>query len=364
MDCGTGGTCVKGQPSAAELAVEYHYWDDEDTTTTTPDMYCQCTDAWDGPACDIAKIPCGDYHCFHGAECLTKTEGGAPVHHCDCSQASTDGTASYAGRFCQYKATAYCNTKDPGLSGLLFCVNDGTCRDNEYEGCDCPTGYTGFSCEFRTSSSSTTPTTGTTTTGTVEVVNETFNTAGSNTTTTNGTTATNKVVEEGNDFGLPVVDSADVVNCSMACINGGTCRHGQKELGAGLDVIANHTRHLNAAVGTSDEFEHCVCPSNFAGTLCETPLDTCGEGKFHCLHGGKCVDLDDEQLCDCDQADSPLATFFAGNHCEHPVNDICTQGLSGRSSSSVTFSNAIPGTSLSFCVNGGKCKATVAANEP
>jgi hypothetical protein len=123
--------------------------------------------------------------------------------------------------------------------------------------------------------------------------------------------------------------------------------------------------YLNKQSGTSNDFQHCVCPNNFAGTYCEHQLDSCGDGQHLCLHGSKCVGIGDEQLCDCDQADSPLASFFVGSHCEHPVNDICTENSpDSNTPSKLTFGNGMPGAALDFCVNGRTCKEKVPQNEP
>ena len=164
--------------------------------------------------------------------------------------------------------------------------------------------------------------------------------------------------------GRPVLDPEESADCTMECKNGGTCRHGPKVLGGGLDLFAGNTSYMDEESGTSKDFQHCVCPNNFAGTFCEHPLDSCGEKQHLCVHGGKCVDLGNEQLCDCDTAESSLATFFAGSHCEHPVNDICTEiGPNSAPPSSVTFGNSIPGAPVAYCVNGGTCKAVVPLND-
>ena len=339
LSCANGGVCVLGKRSATDQADEYLYWVDDvdDTDANGANMYCQCTDAWDGPTCTIEKVVCGDQHCFHGGTCQTRSENvgtsnPSVKHHCDCTTAdNTD--ASYAGRFCQYKANTYC-TKDPGLNGELFCVNHGVCRTNAHEGCDCPYGYEGFSCEFKTS----------------------FSTNEDNV----------LVVDESGELtaGRPVLDPEESADCTMECKNGGTCRHGPKVLGGGLDLFAGNTSYMDEESGTSKDFQHCVCPNNFAGTFCEHPLDSCGEKQHLCVHGGKCVDLGNEQLCDCDTAESSLATFFAGSHCEHPVNDICTEiGPNSAPPSSVTFGNSIPGAPVAYCVNGGTCKAVVPLND-
>jgi hypothetical protein len=328
MTCSNGGTCMRGKRSAADQSDEYLYWTDEENLDD--DMYCHCTDAWDGPGCTIPKVPCGNAHCFNAATCvaLTNSSTNALTYQCDCTVADNENE-SYAGSYCQYKATEYC-TKDPGLNGMLFCVNKGICKVNVYEGCDCPDGYSGFSCEFRTA------------------------------TTSDGV----DVVDESEMYGgRPVIDTPS--DCTMECRNGGTCRHGPKRLSGNLDLFAGNTSYWNEEAGTSNDWQHCVCPSNFAGTYCEHQLDTCGDGKHLCLHGSKCVDIGDEQLCDCDEADSPLATFFAGTHCEQPVNDICTENTSESSApSKIIFGIGMPGAALAFCVNGGTCKKKVPANEP
>jgi hypothetical protein len=327
MTCSNGGTCLRGKRTAVDQSDEYLYWINDENLDD--DIYCECPDNWDGPLCSIPKIPCGPAHCFNGASCVALANAsnyGALTYHCDCTVAN-NANESYAGNYCQYKATEYC-TKDPGLNGILFCTNKGTCKDNPIEGCDCPDGYTGFSCEFRT------PTT-----------NEGVD-----------------VVDESEMYGgRPVIDPLS--NCTMECRNGGTCRHGPKQLSGNLDLFAGNTSYLNEEAGTSKDWQHCVCPSNFAGTYCEHQLDTCGDGKHLCLHGSTCVDIGDEQLCDCDEAESPLATFFAGAHCEHPVNDICTENSSGAPSK-LTFGNGMLGTALAFCVNGGTCKKKVTQYEP
>ena len=83
----------------------------------------------------------------------------------------------------------------------------------------------------------------------------------------------------------------------------------------------------------------------------------CGVGEYLCAHGSKCVQEGSELLCDCDEANSELATFYAGSHCEHPVNDICTEGMGAPDA--VRMNAMLPMTPMSFCVNGGRCKETI-----
>lgn len=380
LQCANGGDCKLGTRSDSELADAYRFWhsDSGDTDTSSSgsisnkNMYCQCTESWDGPECLVAKVPCGTNHCFHGSECLTRSEGGKTVHRCDCAVIA-DG--DFAGQFCQYPATSQCAAADEARGiPALFCVNQGQCQAqaaNAYQGCICSTDFTGFSCEFRTNAVLTTPTTNN---------NNTATTSPQQPVVYNSTSESDQDVheiDENENFGRPLMDDPNAVACNVECQNEGTCRHGQKEPDEAWDTATKNTTHLTSSTTTiikteTEEFAHCVCPDNFAGNYCEHPVDECGaaNGKFLCLHGSKCVNVGEEQLCDCDVADSNLATFFAGAHCQHPVDDICTtkgttNGNGVTTTSSVTFfGNAIPGTSMAFCVNGGKCKEYVAPTNP
>ena len=90
---------------------------------------------------------CGDGRCLHGATCLEKTGTDGDSHfHCDCSTANTP-EISYAGQWCQYQVTTFCTSINS--NPRLFCVNNGVCKEDVYEGCDCPSGFSGFSCEYQ-----------------------------------------------------------------------------------------------------------------------------------------------------------------------------------------------------------------------
>jgi hypothetical protein len=60
----------------------------------------------------------------------------------------------------------------------------------------------------------------------------------------------------------------------------------------------------------------------------------------------------DDQACDCEKATSSTSNDLAGDYCEHPVNDVCTEG------------QRAPGQPLSFCVNRGICNRKVKPGEP
>ena len=75
-------------------------------------------------SCEIPAAQCGNKHCFNGGTCLATTPSGGPV--CDCTTADKAGS-SYAGVYCQYEATSYCEKKSDE-DGQGFCTNGGTCN--------------------------------------------------------------------------------------------------------------------------------------------------------------------------------------------------------------------------------------------
>jgi hypothetical protein len=160
-----------------------------------------------------------------------------------------------------------------------------------------------------------------------------------------------------------LVDTAEQASCDLACQNGGTCRHGMTQ---GIDALPQGS--------PASASQYCVCPSDFAGTYCENPIEldyndsaagqgsssssACPEGQIKCASGA-CVG--NALLCDCDDAktEGQLATFFAGSNCEHPINDLCLTDAVGSAGGSVTLGQIMPGAPLYFCLNGGVCKDKV-----
>lgn len=254
--------------------------------TTEDFMYCQCPEKFYGLHCEVKSESCGDHHCFNGGNCV-KVNGR---HRCNCSAATTNETM-YAGRFCQFESTAFCDKKN-GPNGQAFCTNGGLCKvdTNGVAYCQCPAGYHGPICEFHD--------------------------------------------EE---------DNGDYENCTLDCQNNGVCRKGVKDvsflnkfnLGA-VDSNLNKTHN--------EDFEHCVCPLGFVGHSCEMEVDTCGDSSHICLHGSKCVEDGDGHTCDCSDS---FTTFdkFAGKHCQHKATQFCTK--SGEL--------GVGKDNLSFCVNNGQC---------
>eukprot|EP00522_Entomoneis_paludosa_P009396 CAMPEP_0172440214 /NCGR_PEP_ID=MMETSP1065-20121228/922_1 /TAXON_ID=265537 /ORGANISM="Amphiprora paludosa, Strain CCMP125" /LENGTH=675 /DNA_ID=CAMNT_0013188999 /DNA_START=26 /DNA_END=2053 /DNA_ORIENTATION=- len=312
LDCQNGGHCKLGTPH--EPSMDYFNVSGKAAESF---QYCDCGDMpgkYHGEFCEITSEKCGEDQCYHGSKCVESVVNGETLHHCDCRYANTD-SVSYAGRFCQYEATEYCDKGDSGINGHLFCVNNGQCQKDYYLGCTCPAGYRGFSCEYY-------------------------------------------VDENASDKPhVPPPDDVEDTICSLHCNGHGTCRNGIKE--KPLDEVVGDATHLNGDEALSNDYhEHCVCEEGFVGLQCEHKADECGGGQYHCFHGGQCYTGGDEQKCDCSTANSTeLGTsHFAGDMCEHPATEICIEG------SEVHKYN--PSKGLSFCVNYGTCKAKVKEGEP
>jgi hypothetical protein len=273
-------------------------------------QYCKCEAGFHGFYCEISSGACGNEGelCFHDSKCIQSVVNGKTLHHCDCRDATTE-TASYAGRYCQYKATSYCDKGDGELNGHLFCVNGGTCQEDAYLGCICPEGFRGFSCEYY-------------------------------------------VGDDSNDPGKPPLDDVEDTVCSLDCNGRGSCRDDIKD--KPTDEVVGSAEHLTEDAALSSEaFEHCVCQAGWTGLQCDVKATKCGGGGYHCFQGSECYTAGNEQKCDCSTANSTeLGTaHFAGEQCEHPASEICTED--GKTN------HYNPSKELSFCVNYGICKAEV-----
>ena len=247
---------------------------------------------------------------------LTAGDDGDMVEtrHCDCASASA-GDDTFAGTSCEYKATSLCTTP----TQEFFCVNGGKCQENNT--CECDTAWKGSHCELP--------------------------------------------VDPEDLFSYYDDDTDDLANdqnntveCNMDCKNGGICAQGAKDLGSLRDTIGD-VAHLNQT-HAEDQFAHCVCSDGWVGLTCEHKVEVCGEGRHTCLHGSKCIPDSSSKRgysCDCSQADdtfegSDEKPLFDGDSCQYANTDICTIGDEDLRQP------------LYFCVNGGRCRAWVAAGEP
>jgi hypothetical protein len=273
---------------------------------------CVCPEGFEGLHCEkvtAVESPCGPYGdvCHHGSTCMRTIQG---EYACDCtSKDLTDSMTTkrdFAGRWCNYEATSYCDTDQN-----FFCVNNGSCINGGANGggkfsCSCDaTQWTGDQCEK--SIADTTP------------------------------------------------EDSFYENCTLVCNNGGKCQKGAKK------TTTLHQNSDGKTASSSETFEHCVCPRGFTGLACEQKYEECGRGEHYCLHGSSCT-YDDKTMdgwsCDCPNASTSQEELFAGNHCQHHATSICTVEDTGD-----RFPIYDPTNSIAFCVNDGLCNVNVENGE-
>ena len=109
---------------------------------------------------------------------------------------------------------------------------------DSHEGCECPAGYYGHSCEFKE----------------LEPNDDADDS------------------QNNEDTTIPVVTT-----CEITCENGGVCRKGKKDIDA-YGGVANGVAHLSQT--HDDNFEHCVCPTGFIGLHVSDCDYGCGQAIF------------------------------------------------------------------------------------
>jgi hypothetical protein len=177
--CQFPSTTLCTKPGPAETMESALYCTNHGTCMDDPQLGCDCPVGFYGFSCEFERplndedqdgIPdmedtdedvdydfCGDdgLVCHNSGRCVTtitenqQTGAMETIYHCDCTTAFDDETA-YLGDQCQYPTTSVCDPVGDGepLSSALFCVNNGVCRDDA-PGCDCPDGFEGLFCEFK-----------------------------------------------------------------------------------------------------------------------------------------------------------------------------------------------------------------------
>jgi hypothetical protein len=238
-------------------------------------------------AADEGYIPCEN-----GSEYIEVfLSDGTEDFYCNCTAANTDAV-SFAGTFCQYESTSFCQ-KEPTVSGFQhFCVNGGVCTgsDRLEDGCDCPQDYHGLRCEYQ--------------------------------------------------IGVDNVDTT----CELACFNDGNCYEGIKEYGAMLDPFRDGLTHFLNELHV--DLEYCICPPGYLGVRCEYQYQVCADAELICLHGSSCDLLSNNDDGNDDGNDGGLYYYCncqtsvmltAGEYCEYIVSSVCGAG-SGE-----------------FCTNDGAC---------
>eukprot|EP00934_Nitzschia_sp_Nitz4_P001059 Nitzschia sp. Nitz4//scaffold165_size50357//21867//26251//NITZ4_007022-RA/size50357-exonerate_est2genome-gene-0.36-mRNA-1//-1//CDS//3329538135//1059//frame0 len=337
---------------------------------------CGCPTGFIGSQCESVVVDdqhadqetsCGDGYCYNGGDCVTTTivdqyGDETTEYHCDCSMAIVDGNL-YAGGSCEYKSSTVCAHSDEDtMAGAVFCVNGGQCRDDPVQGCDCPTGWNGFYCEYPADPD--------------EVLDDedddVLEMCGDNICLNGGNCISTKIVNgDGESETLSscdcttAYDSDDIYagpNCEfpastlcteptnpdsllgvMFCTNGGSCN-------------------------TENPWSGCSCPNHWTGLHCQwavddddasiegDSLDTGIEcGDVSCLNGGTCVQTIlggvVEYSCDCSTAFDALH-LYDGEHCQYQSTDICSQP------SKETLEGS------DFCVNNGACRTGMTCHCP
>jgi len=336
-----------------------------------PDQGCKCPAAFKGFSCefeDTTKDPvienqpdgydtCGDdLVCHNGGTCVTSlffakdgTSTSTESKHCDCSTAGTETTA-FAGEMCEYEASKFCTKpmEGLGLESTYFCVNNGECNPKDVrQGCVCPSGWTGFRCEFAEEVEDLVDNTEDTTQkacGDLTCYNNGKCESIQTTDTVSGQTTTlyecdcSQATDGSSFFAGPQCEYKSNDTCSEQnpagsfCVNGGTCKGGA--------------------------LEGCNCPSGWTGYMCDVIVkddqhaDQGKEcGNTYCYNGGTCIQTQintvggaiTEYHCDCDTAFDDTRRY-GGLSCEHKSTSFCSRSNQGHSLAGVIF-----------CTNEGVC---------
>jgi len=304
---------------------------------TVPEYICRCNEGYFGLHCEFKEEPpvC-DITCENGGICSTgikdfskyddalanflKEGDGENVSYCVCPDGWTGTTCQYRVEECGANACLngascqegmggeYCDCSDVDLTDAkgnvipyagmscervyttmcgfdnsgYFCTNGGTCGAELHYPCECPDGFHGPKCEFV--GGTTTPTT----------------------------------------------------TCTLGCENDGVCHFGDGPENTIYDSF-------NLTVPDVRLGMHCLCPTGYAGYLCENEINLCGDFEHHCQNKGQCAREGEEYTCDCNTEDSSDASY-AGVHCENRATTYCVG----------------PGASKEFfCTNEGECKEVI-----
>jgi hypothetical protein len=257
LDCQNGGVCIFNAPNS---------------------YVCQCPEGVSGARCQetqVLETPCGPYGnvCQHGSTCIRTVDG---KYACDCTTISNNhdfaGSISvgtnFAGRWCEYEATSYCDADHQ-----FFCVNGGACVEGDADGngafsCSCDeVQWTGPFCEF------------------------------------------------------PAYDKVALRNCTVVCLNGGECRK-DVEVDENNGSMSSQEHDYCACpkgyAGTSCEHQYQECGNGehycLHGSTCVSPKDS----------------SKDEWSCACQDASSGEEHFYAGKFCQHHSTMVCTDQSSAN----------------------------------
>jgi hypothetical protein len=181
--CQFPSTSFCSQPLPGDSLTEVLYCVNHGTCMDDPQLGCDCPPGFYGFSCEYESQEydsdgdglsdledpnyddqfdveiCGEdgLVCHNGGRCQTTVlqndENGEAetTYQCDCSTAF-DGDVLFQGVSCEYPATTICDPSDDGeLPSLaVVCTNHGKCTEDLSQGCECPNGFTGTACQFKT----------------------------------------------------------------------------------------------------------------------------------------------------------------------------------------------------------------------
>jgi len=284
LKCENGGVCDTGIKDYSEYddAMIGFLTDDDFERSFNGETvsHCICPAGYTGTFCERQTKDCGEGVCLNGASCRTGIAG----FYCDCTDINLTGpngkVIPHAGPSCERVASTMCDAMDGFPSEEYFCTNGSKCPKDLHLPCICLEGFSGPRCEFK---------------------------------------------------------GVDKKVCSLACENNGHCFFGETPETSPYDSFDISSPSLISGM-------HCKCPSGYAGFLCETAIEVCGNFEHHCKNSGKCVIEGNEYTCDCDNDSTD--TSYAGVNCENPATSFCIG----------------PGASKEFfCTNEGVCVDVVVA---
>ncbi|CAF2104402.1 unnamed protein product [Rotaria magnacalcarata] len=261
-----------------------------------------CSPGWYGVECTFRNASYIQPSCVSTA--LTCDNGGFCQVFNNTNQPTCCCSPGFTGLNCQYLSTCTMN---------VTCLNGGLCNPaydtlsrSYYYVCSCATGYAGLKCEEKRQCSPT--------------------------------------------FYGP--------NCTLLCRAPNSCSEGhfycnaqgEKECLPGWSPInscltktlpANIDQECSISTGCLNGGScfngSCCCPSNFTGSLCETPMNPCGNNP--CQHNGLCLSTSTGYQCQC----SP---YYTGSSCEINLNPCdyspCRNGAQCNLLGNITFNCTCP----------------------
>ena len=129
----------------------------------------------------------------------------------------------------------------------------------------------------------------------------------------------------------------DLSKCSLSCENGGICQY----MSGTIVEIQNWMQ-------SGQMIMKCQCTEGYTGMGCEQERPVCNLESLKCPNGVACDTYRDsiptEYHCDCSVADRVSST--TARFCRNTYTEYCSSGITVEPP-------------ISFCTNGGKCKADV-----